>query len=133
MSLPVLVDTGPLYALADTSDQYYRRAHKDLQRFHKAGCRAAVSYPILAEAYTLVARRLGLIYAHQWLSEISQGAMLMNPDAGDYQTALGKIREYSDQPITLFDAVTVALSERLGLQVWTFDRHFDLMGASRWR
>ncbi len=132
MSIPVLIDTGPLYALADPSDQYHRRAHKDLQRIHSSGHHMAVPYPILAESYTLVSRRLGLTYAHQWLSEVLQGVVLMNPDAADYQAALRKIQEYPDQPITLFDAVTAALSERLKLRVWTFDRHFDLMSSNRW-
>ena len=38
-----------------------------------------------------------------------------------------------EQDISLFDAVTAALSRRLGLPVWTFDQHFDVMRVKRWR
>jgi hypothetical protein len=29
--------------------------------------------------------------------------------------------------------VAAAVAERLSLAVWTYDRHFDLMGSKRWR
>lgn len=82
-----------------------------------------VSYATLCEAYTLVLRRLGAAYAHQWLTEILDGAVLLNPEAVDYSFAAGQLTRFPDHPITLVDAVTAALSCRLEIPVWTFDRH----------
>ena len=130
---PVLADTGPLYALADPSDQYHNDAREQLERLTAAGRFVAITYMTLAESYTLVLRRLGITYAHAWLQEITDGSAMINPEPGDYIQAARLIAAYTDQPITMFDAVAVAVAERLSLAVWTYDRHFDLMGSKRWR
>jgi predicted nucleic acid-binding protein len=93
---------------------------------------AAITYLTLAESYTLVLRRLGTAQAHQWLREMTDGCATINPEPGDYMQASNVIAADTDQPITMFDAVVAAVAERLGLAVWTYDRHFDLMGSKRW-
>lgn len=133
MLKPVLADTGPLYALADPSDQYHIPAREELERLTEDRRFVAIAYPTLAESYTLVLRRLGIAYAHAWVQEITEGAAMINPEPADYIQATRLILAYTDQPITMFDAVAVAVAERLSLTVWTYDRHFDLMGSKRWR
>jgi predicted nucleic acid-binding protein len=128
----ILADTGPLYALADPSDQYHLDAHEQLERLTASGRVVAITYLTLAEAYTLVLRRLGAAYAHVWIEEIVDGSAMINPDPGDYIQASNLMVAYTDQPITMFDAVAAAVGERLSLAVWTYDRHFDLMGSKRW-
>jgi hypothetical protein len=49
MPNPVLADTGPLYALADPSDQCHLQAQKDLERLAAAGRFTAITYLTLAE------------------------------------------------------------------------------------
>ena len=132
MNRLVLVDTGPLYALADPSDQYHLRAQTELDRIVSANQSVAVTYPTLAEAYTLVLRRLGIAYAHQWVQQLMDGSVLINPEPGDYVRASTLILHFQDQSITLFDAVVATMSERLRYAVWTYDRDFDLMGVKRW-
>jgi predicted nucleic acid-binding protein len=129
----VLADTGPLYALSDPSDQYHDRAHAEMGAIERRNLTVAVSYATLCEAYTLVLRRLGAQYAHQWLTEILDGAVLLNPEAVDYSFAAGQLTRFPDHPITLVDAVTAALSRRLEISIWTFDRHFATMRARVWR
>jgi len=132
MNRGVLLDTGPLYALADPSDQYHRRARRQLEQLTSENRLAAVAYPTLAEAYTLVLHRLGIAYAHRWLRELLAGTLLLNPEPGDYRTAFDLLLRFADQPLTLFDAVTASLSLRLQMPVWTFDRHFALLGVECW-
>src|ERR1700675_2773847 len=113
----VLADTGPLYALADPSDQFHTRAVKEIRLIEKRGASVAVGYATLCEAYTLVLRRLGGGYSRQWLTEILEGAALVNPDAGDYLLGAELLGRFADQPITLVDAVTAAISGRMEIPV----------------
>lgn len=132
MSRLVLCDTGPLYALADPSDQYHSRACDELAVLADTGIAAAILYPTLAECYTLVLRRLGRKYAGDWLKELAEGALLFNPDPGDYARAQDILAKYEDQPLTLFDAVVGSISLRMQVPVWSYDRHFDVMRVARW-
>jgi predicted nucleic acid-binding protein len=128
----VLADTGPLYALADPSDQYHRRAREQVRRLGEEGYLVAVTYPTLSETYSLVLPRLGPEYAHMWLQEILDSAMAINPEPGDYQEAVLQVLKYRDHPITLFDALIAVVAAKMRQPVWTYDRHFDLMHAVRW-
>lgn len=133
MRQAVLADTGPLYAAVDRDDQYHAQAQEELARLVREQLTVVTLYSTLIECYTLVLRRLGLKAAHRWLREIVDGSVLVNPTADDYGVAAARVRAYSDQPITLADAVLVVVSTRLQCPVWTYDHHFDLMLASVWR
>jgi predicted nucleic acid-binding protein len=128
----VLADTGPLYAAADPDDAHHKRAHQELQRLASEKVQVAIAYPTLLEAYTLVLFRLGKSVATRWLSNVTD-ASLVNPTPDDYRLAMAKVQALADQPITLFDAVVATLATRSGLEVWTYDHHFDLMRVAVWR
>lgn len=132
MRAAVLADTGPLYAAADPDDQYHARAQQEIKRLEQEGLTVVVTYSTLTECYTLVQRRLGLHAAHQWLAEILAAAALINPTPDDYVAAAARVQAYADQPLTLFDVVLAIVSERLGIPVWTYDYHFDIMQAIVW-
>ena len=129
----ILADTGPLYALADPSDQFHARARAELQAIEKRGLAVAAGYPALCEAHTLILRRLGGAYALQWLTEMLEGAVFVNPEPGDFTVAAVGLERFSEHPITLADAVLAALSRRLEVPVWSFDRHFATMRVAVWR
>jgi predicted nucleic acid-binding protein len=128
----VLADTGPLYAAADPDDAHHKRARRELRRLADANQEIVVAYPTLLEAYTLVLFRLGESAALRWLEDMT-GAALVNPSAEDYRHAVVRVQSWKDQPITLFDALVATLARRLGLEVWTYDHHFDVMCIAVWR
>ncbi len=111
----MLVDTGPLYALADPSDQYHARSRTELTAIETRNFTVAVSYATLCEAHTLILRRLGEAYACHWLDEMLDGALLLNPEAADYSQAAAQLTKFPDHAITLVDAVTGVLSRRAAL------------------
>ena len=132
MRSAVLADTGPLYAAADPDDAHHKRARRELGRLASGRQEVVVAYPTLLEAYTLVLFRLGESAALNWLEEMGSAA-LVNPIVEDYRQAVTKVQSLKDQPITLFDALVATLACRLGLEVWTYDHHFDVMRVPVWR
>lgn len=129
----VLADAGPLYAAADPDDAHHQRARRELKRVVREKREVMVAYPTLCEAYTLVLYRLGRSMAASWMNDICSGVALVNPVPEDYREARLKLLAFPDQPITLVDATVAVLSERLSVEIWTYDHHFDLMRASVWR
>jgi predicted nucleic acid-binding protein len=129
----VLADTGPLYAAVDPDDAYHARAQRELKRLAQDKLEVVLAYPTLLEAYTLVLYRLGMQAASAWLNEILNGSLLLNPTPQDYREAVSKLAAFPDQSMTLFDATAAVLAGRLGMEVWTYDHHFDVMRAAVWR
>jgi predicted nucleic acid-binding protein len=72
----------------------------------------------------------GLLYA---LAEMLEGAILFNPEPSDYSIAADRLHRFPDQRITLVDAVTSVMADKLGMIVWSFDRHFTAMRVKLWR
>jgi predicted nucleic acid-binding protein len=129
----VLADTGPLYAALDPSDDHHDQAQGDIERLNSEGFGVAVAYPILCECYSLVLYRLGVETAHDWLGELKDNASLINPTPEDFREATELVLGYRDQALSIFDAVTAALSRRLEFPVWSYDHHFDVMRVAVWR
>lgn len=132
MTAAVLADAGPLYAAVDEGDEHHLDARRELQRLDRERRSVVIAYPILLEAYTLVLYRLGVAAAHKWISLLA-GTSFINPDSEDYGRAVITVRNFPDQRITLVDATVAALALRHGLEIWTYDHHFDLMRVPVWR
>jgi len=128
----VLADTGPLYAADDRHDARHKQAVRELSKLEDEKHQVVLAYPTLLEAYTMVLYRLGRNFASTWLVEIGE-AMMINPTPEDYRDAFARVRALGDQDITLFDATVAGLAIRMGLEVWTYDHHFAVMGVPVWR
>ncbi len=129
----ILVDSGPLYALAIPSDQYHGRAYLEAQKLERSQLTVMTPYPTLFETYSLLLRRLPPERAHQWLHSTTQQVGVLSPEVGDYDSAMLKVMGYKDQALSLYDGLLTVLSERLQVPIWTFDADFDVMGAEVWR
>jgi predicted nucleic acid-binding protein len=128
----VLADTGPLYAANDEGDTHHPLALRQLKELARDRRKVLVAYPILLEAYSLLLYKLGRRAASGWLVEVSEASFL-NPAPEDYARGLTMVQALPDQSITLVDATLAALATRLGLDVWTYDHHFDVMRVGIWR
>jgi predicted nucleic acid-binding protein len=128
----VLADAGPLFAAVDEADEHHHEARRQLQTLDQERRTVVIAYPILLEAYSLVLYRLGITAAQKWITLLTAGTHI-NPETEDYGRALAMARNFPDQRITLVDATLAALSLRLGLEVWTYDHHFDVMRVPVWR
>jgi predicted nucleic acid-binding protein len=129
----VLVDTGPLYSLAVPSDEHHITAQHDSRRLREQNLDIVVVYPVLLETYRLLLRRVALVSAHGWLTQVTASSSFVNPREKDYLEAAQRVRRYRDQPLTLVDAILAVFSERSETPVWTYDHHFDVMRIERWR
>jgi predicted nucleic acid-binding protein len=127
-----LADTGPLYAAVDPHDARHKQAVRELSKLEDEKHQIVLAYPTLLEAYTMVLYRLGKNVASTWLGEIGE-TMMINPTPEDYRDAFARVRALGDQDITLFDATVAGLAIRMGLEVWTYDHHFDVMRVPVWR
>jgi hypothetical protein len=47
--------------------------------------------------------------------------------------AAAKTNRYPDQSITLFDATTASISQRLRVPIWIYDFPFDVINSIIWR
>lgn len=133
MSRAIIADAAPLFAAVDPDDAHHKRAQSELKVVAREKRELIVSYSTALETHALVLRRLGAEAAGNWLTDILVSASFVNPSAEDYIAGAMKLATFTDQSITLFDTVLAVLSTRLGVQVWTYDHHFDVMRTNVWR
>jgi len=127
----VLADTGPLFAANDFADMHHERALRELKELARDRREVLIPYPILLEAYSLLLFKLGTSAALAWLAELAD-ASFVNLTPEDYARGFFTVRSLADQRITLVDATVAALASRLGVEVWTYDHHFDVMRVPVW-
>jgi predicted nucleic acid-binding protein len=132
MTRAVIADSGPLFAIADESDGHHERALREFELLARSRWEILVPYPILLETFTLALFRLGRKSASDWLSQVLSAAFI-NPTPEDFRRAATQVLALPDQSITMVDATVAAVAIRLGLQVWTYDHHFDVMRVAVWR
>jgi len=85
---------------------------------------------LLAESHTIINRRLGPRPARDFLNAAVQDFQIERVTVEDEWAAHAMLQKISRRrDLSYFDAVAIALAERLGIdEVFSFDRHFTLMG-----
>ncbi len=117
-----VVDTGPLYAVTDTSDVDHRRSLDILQR---RDIQLIIPALVVAETTYLISARLGSKAEAAFLRSLKD-FHVEAPTSDDWPVIAALVDRYSDFPLGGADASVVALAARLDTDtVITLDRrHF---------
>jgi predicted nucleic acid-binding protein len=92
----ILVDTGPLYAAYDVSDRYHLQAQTEIQAVNQQNLAVFLSYPVFLESHNLLLKRLGIVAGLRFIQEMTEGTVLIQPIAEDYQVSSQLLRQYSE-------------------------------------
>lgn len=118
---PILVDTGPLYAMADRDDDWHDRVVTFLE-----GLRDELVVPVtvLPEAAYLLAAHLGPKAEQRLIQSTVNGEMAMEElTHQDLRRTLELLHRYEDARIGFVDATVIAIAERLKIsRIMTTDR-----------
>jgi uncharacterized protein len=126
----ISVDTGYLYALLDPRDGWHVQAAALVTTADEGW---VTTWPVLAEATYLLAKRLGVDFALGLLDDVSKGGLAVWTLPDDAAARMATLmRKYASLPMDLADASLVLLAEHLGHgRILSTDmRDF---GAYRWK
>jgi len=120
--MPLLVDTGVLFALADTSDAWHKRTRTLVSSIHDT---LLAPITIIPEVAYLLHHRIGPRAERAFVRSVADRELAIEDvRAHDWQRVEQLMGEY--EVIGLVDATVIAIAERLKLRtVATTDRrHF---------
>jgi predicted nucleic acid-binding protein len=121
-------DTAAFIAFADKSDSY----HSLFKRLYSTPPALLTTAMVIAEGHAWFLKRYDRIRALQFMAMIEDMTFLEIIPIGAPQLETGAqvLREFSDQDLTLADAVGLALMKARGIKVcWSTDRHMGLTGV----
>jgi predicted nucleic acid-binding protein len=118
---PILVDTGPLYAMADRDDDWHARVVGFLGRSRDE---LIVPVAVLPEAAYLLAAHLGPAAERKLVQSFVNGEMgLAELTLPDLRRTLELLDRYAAARIGFVDATVIATAERLKIsRILTTDR-----------
>jgi predicted nucleic acid-binding protein len=123
----IVVDTSGVLAVKDESHQEHTAVARTLTETTDD---LLLSPFVLAECDYMLATRLGVSAAREFLDEVTNGAyQLVDFDSGDVATACGIIDRYRDLNIGIADASLVVIAARYQtVRILSFDhRHFRVI------
>jgi len=126
----VLLDTSGLFALFNPDDVYHKQSLKiNNSLIHRQASLILPNF-LLAETHTIINKRLGSRPAREFLNAALLDFQIERITIEDEWAAHAMLQTTSRQrSLSYFDAVAIALAERLGIhEVFSFDRHFHMMG-----
>ncbi len=125
--MALILDTGPLYASLDRSDQDHAACRALIERCTEP---LLVPAPVLVEVDYWISQRLGPGSLVALLADIEAGAYrVVDLVTADYTRVRELCDRYADADIGFVDAAVLAITERLGeRKLATLDRrHFGLL------
>lgn len=122
------IDTSALIAFADRSDSY----HALFARLFADPPKLVTTALVVAEGQGWFLRRYDQTRALMFLALVEdlQPLLIVETGAADVQAAIALLRRFSDQRLTLTDAVGLHLMQTRRIQTcWSTDRHLGLTGV----
>lgn len=122
------VDTSALIAFVDRSDSH----HALFRRLFADPPPLFTTTLVVAEGHGWFLRRYDRRRALQFLAMLEAMTPLVVESVGraEQDAAVGLLRRFSDQDLTLTDAVGLHLSAARGVAaIWSTDRHLGLVGV----
>lgn len=123
----VLADTGPLYALVDSSDAWHGR----VVEWWRARTRSVVlPMSVVPEVSYLLQTRIGPAAEEAFVRAVADGEFVVETvESEDIARAAQLLHDYADLPLGFVDATVVAIAERLDVrEILTTDRrHFGVI------
>lgn len=123
--MPLLFDTGPLYALADADDAWHERMLDLMEKRDEA---VLVPVTVLPEVTYLLRSRLGDRVERSFVGSLAARQMAIEPlQQADVERCEVLIDRYRD--LGFVDCTVIAMAERLRLSaiVTTDRRHFSIV------
>ena len=119
--MATLVDTGPLFALAHETDRYHHPIKKYFSTHRDTWI---VPAPVVTETCIGILDRLGADAELAFLRSLAAKEMLVEEVAhADLERAIEILEQYRDAEFGMVDATTMAIAERLKIEViLTLDR-----------
>ena len=125
--MALILDTGPLYASLDRSDQDHVACRALIEGAHEA---LVIPAPVLVEVDYWIQQRLNPGVLVALLADIEAGAYVVADVVREDHTRIRELCDrYADADIGFVDAAVLAIVERLGeSKLATLDRrHFGLL------
>ena len=125
--MALILDTGPLYASLDRSDQDHVACRALIEGAHEA---LVIPAPVLVEVDYWIQQRLNPGVLVALLADIEAGAYVVADLVREDYTRIRELCDrYADADIGFVDAAVLAIVERLGeSKLATLDRrHFGLL------
>jgi uncharacterized protein len=123
----ILVDTGPLVAIANVRDAAHVACMRLLEDIPGP---LLVPAPVLTEVCYMLESRCGPTLEAEFLTDAAEGVLeLIDLTRADLARMAELVRTYDDLPLGAVDASVVATAERLGItNLATLDRrHFSIV------
>ena len=128
----ILIDTSAAYALLAAEDAHHAKAVEIYGSIQARNIPLVLSNFILAETHTIINRRIGHAAAREFLNNALRDFEIERATLEDEWAAHAILQGTTrSKDLSYFDAVTLAVAERLGIkEIFSFDSHFEMMGLA---
>ncbi len=136
ISSGIFIDTGAFLAHIMPDDQFSDSASEAWQRLEQERTPLFSSEPVLIETTNFLIRQQSPDIAAEWLRHVipSNEIRWLQPSKDDFRHAKDLIVKFSDQCLSLTDAISFSLMKRHAISnAFSYDKHFSMAGFKLWQ